>query len=82
MIILCQEDFNEQTEKLVSLFFCTDENCEENTKPEYILYQASNPRVKEYKSQCLPLSVPRRHKECFIRYINHVLIMQFLPASI
>jgi hypothetical protein len=82
MIILCQEDFNEQIEKLVNPLFSTAENCGENTKPGHILYQASNPRVKECKSQCLPLSVPRRYVECFTRHINHVVIVQFLAASI
>jgi len=44
MIILCQGDFKEQTQKLLLLY--TTENCWRKTKPVYILYPACNPSVK------------------------------------
>jgi len=45
MIILCQGDFREQLEKLVSLLLYITENCTEKTKPGHIVYPVSNLRV-------------------------------------
>lgn len=57
MIILCQGDFREQTEKLVSLLLWEQieklvslllyitGNCSEKTKPGHILYLVSNLRI-------------------------------------
>ena len=46
ILILCQEGFKEQREKLVRLLLYATENFEEETKPGYILYPLSNSRVK------------------------------------
>jgi len=52
ILILCQESFKEQREKLVRLSFYTTENVKEKTKSGYILYPLSNSRLKYGMRSC------------------------------
>jgi hypothetical protein len=47
MIILCQGDFREHIEKLVSMLFYMTENFSEKTKYGHIFYSASVPKVND-----------------------------------
>ena len=47
MIILCQGDFKEQTEKLVTLLLYTMRTADEKRKNGYSWYPVSNPRIND-----------------------------------
>jgi len=47
IIILCQGDFKEQTEKLAALLSCTMKTVEEKPKNGYSWYPVNNPRVND-----------------------------------